>query len=132
MGWKNTACSTCFRAPCTCVKSSAPPTAQGQPLSKYVTRPWHHLYNKARWKNPVTGLRAAVLRKYPICFKCNRAPSTHADHIVDHKGNERLFYDFNNLQGLCESCHSEKTARERTGEDTRPALVDGKVYNYSS
>ncbi|WP_327198035.1 HNH endonuclease [Sporanaerobacter acetigenes] len=27
------------------------------------------------------------------------------DHIEPHKGNEDLFYDINNLQSLCKSCH---------------------------
>ncbi|NMA84113.1 MAG: HNH endonuclease [Epulopiscium sp.] len=34
------------------------------------------------------------------------------DHIKPHKGNEDLFYDINNLQSLCKSCHDRKTAKE--------------------
>jgi 5-methylcytosine-specific restriction enzyme A len=68
-----------------------------------------HLYNRSRWRHPVTGLRAAVLRKFPICCKCKHDASTVADHIRDHHGDEAKFWDFNNLQGLCEPCHSEKT-----------------------
>jgi 5-methylcytosine-specific restriction protein A len=34
------------------------------------------------------------------------------DHIVDHKGDWRLFVDRNNLESLCHSCHSRKTLRE--------------------
>jgi 5-methylcytosine-specific restriction endonuclease McrA len=69
-----------------------------------------HLYWRARWRHPQTGLRITVLRKYPICCKCHRNASTVADHIKDHHGDEALFFDFNNLQGMCEPCHHEKTA----------------------
>lgn len=56
-----------------------------------------------------------VLARDPICKKCNRCPSTHADHIKPHKGDWALFCDMANLQGLCASCHSKKTAGEDGG-----------------
>lgn len=34
------------------------------------------------------------------------------DHIRDHKGNWTVFTDEGNLQSLCHSCHSRKTAQE--------------------
>jgi 5-methylcytosine-specific restriction protein A len=35
------------------------------------------------------------------------------DHIIDHKGNDDLFWNENNWQMLCRKpCHSRKTARE--------------------
>jgi 5-methylcytosine-specific restriction protein A len=34
------------------------------------------------------------------------------DHIVPHRGDERLAFDRDNLQGLCKSCHDRKTATE--------------------
>lgn len=68
-------------------------------------RPWRALYNTKRWKD----LRLLILRRDPICTKCNRNPSTVADHIHDHKGDLQLFYDVNNLHGLCKPCHDEKT-----------------------
>jgi len=40
------------------------------------------------------------------------APATVVDHIEPHKGDEELFYDINNLQSLCKSCHDRKTAKE--------------------
>jgi 5-methylcytosine-specific restriction protein A len=34
------------------------------------------------------------------------------DHIIPHKGDKDLFWDSNNWQPLCKTCHDEKTARE--------------------
>jgi 5-methylcytosine-specific restriction enzyme A len=72
-------------------------------------RPWHYLYDTAAWER----LRLLVLHRDPICmdpFKtaCHN-PSTVADHIRDHHGDSYLFWDINNLQGLCEPCHNRKT-----------------------
>ncbi|SKC57898.1 5-methylcytosine-specific restriction enzyme A [Maledivibacter halophilus] len=70
------------------------------------------LYNSTRWQD----LRRYRLNTQPLCVEClkkNRiTPATVVDHIKPHKGNENLFYDFNNLQSLCKSCHDRKTAKE--------------------
>lgn len=69
------------------------------------------LYSTARWKRR----RAAQLRKQPWCEECQRSdvwtPATDADHIVPHRGDERLFFT-GALQSLCHTCHSKKTATE--------------------
>jgi 5-methylcytosine-specific restriction protein A len=41
--------------------------------------------------------------------------ATDVDHITPHKGNKELFYDVSNLQSLCHSHHSQKTAKEDGG-----------------
>jgi len=78
---------------------------------------WQHLYGskwqKARWY---------YLRKHPLCEECLRNDITTplidkkyqgvVDHIVPHKGNVKLFWDRNNWQSLCTSCHNKKTAKE--------------------
>lgn len=73
---------------------------------------WRYLYNTKRWKN----MRAERLLISPFCVECERqgrrVRATDVDHINDHKGNRRLFYDVSNLQTLCHSCHSKKTMRE--------------------
>ncbi len=51
------------------------------------------------------------------CAECRLAGrvtlATEVDHIVAHKGDESLFWDFqDNVRALCKSCHSKKTARE--------------------
>lgn len=40
---------------------------------------------------------------------------THVDHVRPHRGDWSLFMDSTNLQALCHSCHSRKTAREDRG-----------------
>ncbi len=53
---------------------------------------------------------AYILRRDPICKRCNRAPSEHADHIKAKRfgGTD----EESNLQGLCAACHSRKTLTE--------------------
>lgn len=88
-------------------------------------RPYKKLYNSSRWKE----LRQYRLNTQPLCVECLKndriTPATVVDHIKPHKGDEELFYDFNNLQSLCKSCHDRKTAKEdgRWGKK-------GKVYTY--
>jgi 5-methylcytosine-specific restriction protein A len=78
------------------------------------------LYNSRYWRD---GVRPRILRRDPFCKSgemCDpdhvgqRAPSTEVDHIValDHGGDE----SDDNLQGLCKSCHTAKTRREREGQ----------------
>ncbi len=50
---------------------------------------------------------------YPLCANCLSkgilAPATVVDHIVPHRGDRALFWDENNWQALCKSCHDRKT-----------------------
>jgi 5-methylcytosine-specific restriction protein A len=58
--------------------------------------------------------RKMVLARDAICKRCNRAPSTDADHILPvSNGGEP--YSLENGQGLCHSCHGRKTATEDGG-----------------
>lgn len=70
------------------------------------------LYNSANWKS----LRESFLRENPLCRMCAIANKTVAantvDHIIPHKGDTTLFVSWDNLQSLCHSCHSYKTATE--------------------
>lgn len=57
--------------------------------------------------------RAEVFKRDPWCMSCTTSRSTHADHKVPRaRGGTD---DLDNLQGLCRSCHSRKTAREDSG-----------------
>ncbi|WP_269448179.1 HNH endonuclease [Lentibacillus sp. JNUCC-1] len=55
------------------------------------------------------------LRRNPLCVHCTDSgmtvPATEVDHIVPHRGDRDLFWDPNNHQGLCKSCHSKKTRK---------------------
>lgn len=75
---------------------------------------WHAWYQRAIWRGK-HGLRRVVLARDPICRICDRNASTIADHIKPHKGSWELFIALENLQGLCEECHSKKTAAEDGG-----------------
>lgn len=49
----------------------------------------------------------------PLC-PCG-AEATDVDHVTPHKGDAGLMYANENVQSLCESCHSRKTATEDGG-----------------
>lgn len=55
----------------------------------------------------------------PWCVACLKdgryEAATETDHIIPHKGDAKLFWDKSNWQGLCHSCHSQKTAKEDGG-----------------
>lgn len=58
------------------------------------------------------------------CRMCDRIEANTsklvADHKAPHRGDERLFWDADNLQCLCKSCHdSLKQSEERTSMQTR-------------
>ncbi len=77
------------------------------------------LYDSRQWRQ-IT--RPFVLARDPICkiaVLCGgHAASTDADHIIpaelyvaQHGGDQRFFFDVNNLQGACHADHTAKTAR---------------------
>ena len=62
------------------------------------------------WKK----FRLTILHRDPVCKKCERKASEEVDHIVPlAAGGARL--DPRNAQGLCNPCHSTKTATEDGG-----------------
>lgn len=73
------------------------------------------LYRTGQWQ----ALRRHQLTMQPFCAECLKAGkymlASEVDHVVPHRNDEALFYDPLNLQSLCHSCHSTKTAREDGG-----------------
>lgn len=65
---------------------------------------WKRGYNY-KWQK----YRERFLSQHPLCEECGKL-ATVVDHIVPHKGNQTLFWDSNNHQSLCETCHNRKTA----------------------
>ncbi len=71
----------------------------------------------ARWQKT----SRAYLAAHPLCVDPYRAhrgravAATLTDHIVPHRGDMRLFWDSDNWQPLCASCHGRKTAEEDGG-----------------
>ena len=55
---------------------------------------------------------AVLLTANHTCATCGRiCLELDIDHITPHRGDPVLFWDRNNLQALCRSCHSKKTTR---------------------
>jgi 5-methylcytosine-specific restriction enzyme A len=55
--------------------------------------------------------RKLFLARHPLCRVC-QAPATVVDHIVRHAGDQKLFWNRNNWQPLCQLHHDQKTMRE--------------------
>lgn len=54
--------------------------------------------------------RKEWLAHHPACTMCN-AQATTVDHIIPHKGDDRLFWDKTNWQSLCTPCHNRHKQR---------------------
>lgn len=72
------------------------------------------LYNDRRWK----ALRRQVLAEEPVCRICRDAWTHDVDHIETVKARPDLKLVRENLQGLCISCHSRKSAGEREADES--------------
>lgn len=65
----------------------------------------------SRWQR----YREIYLQQHPACVKCQaagramRSQEREVDHIIPHRGDQKLFWDPDNHQTLCKPCHSEKT-----------------------
>ena len=63
--------------------------------------------------------RLAWLDEHPLCVHCLAdeivTPATDVDHVIPHRGDDRLFWDRSNWQSLCHSHHSKKTNAEDGG-----------------
>ncbi len=59
-------------------------------------------------------LRLDFLKKNPLCVYCQRegrvTEAKVVDHIIPHRGDQKLFWNQNNWQALCKSWHT-KSAR---------------------
>jgi 5-methylcytosine-specific restriction protein A len=64
-------------------------------------------------------LSREVRQERPVCEHCGRRPSRH----TDHKDGNHLNNDPSNLQALCVSCHSRKTAQRDGGFGNRQATT---------
>lgn len=71
------------------------------------SKTYHNLYETYRWRT----FSKDFLKTHPFCYICG-AKATVVDHIIPHRGDLSLFYDVNNVQPLCQSCHSRKTMQE--------------------
>jgi 5-methylcytosine-specific restriction protein A len=80
-------------------------------------------YN-TRWEKA----RKTYLMRNPLCVMCQREgrvnPATVVDHIFPHKGDQQLFWDTDNWQGLCKPHHDRDKQREER-RSFRPVGDDG-------
>lgn len=84
--------------------------------------PARALYRTTRWRN----LRLEKLRANPLC-QCDECgaglkrvtPATVVDHRKSHRGDEGLFFDWDNLRSMSKPCHDRKTATEDGGFGNR-------------
>lgn len=76
---------------------------------------YNKLYNNRRYRR----LRSLFLQSNPLCIECKKNNKVVAaevlDHIIPHRGNVELFWDENNWQSLCKTCHNAKSGRESKG-----------------
>lgn len=75
-----------------------------------------------RWQKA----RERYLRLHPLCVMCEEGnglvvPATVVDHKVAHRGDQRLFWDETNWQGLCKTHHDSHAQRR----DHELARVEG-------
>ncbi len=77
-----------------------------------VTRPAAKRGYNRRWQKA----RKSYLEAHPLCVQCAKqgkyVRATVVDHIIPHRGDQKLFWDQNNWQSLCKSCHDKKTLTE--------------------
>ena len=68
-----------------------------------------------RWRKA----RKRFLIANPLCREHEKGgevvAANEVDHIIPHKGDDDLFWDEDNWQSLCNTCHASKTAREDGG-----------------
>lgn len=91
----------------------------------YADTPRHGTYDQTRAKSNVRGydsawrrFRLVYLKRNPLCRHCKHRgevrSSTEVDHIIPLQEAPHLKFDEANLQPLCKSCHSVKTAADRS------------------
>lgn len=83
-------------------------------------QPWRGWYKTARWQR----LRMSILERdmftcqWPGCGHIEADTSQLvADHRKPHRGDDRLFWDADNLQCLCKPCHDGPKARAEARGD---------------
>lgn len=71
--------------------------------------------------------REIYLAKNPVCVEHRSrgriVAASVVDHIIPHKGDDKLFWSRSNWQALCKSCHDRKTATEDGGFANRVRLA---------
>ncbi|OXE36919.1 MAG: HNH endonuclease [Phenylobacterium zucineum] len=82
----------------------------------------------SRWQKA----RDTYLKSHPLCVMCHAdgelTPAKVVDHVIPHRGDQKLFWDTANWQALCKRCHdSDKQRLEKSGEKRTKFTPDGRV-----
>ncbi|NMG39900.1 HNH endonuclease [Chelativorans sp. ZYF759] len=80
-----------------------------------------YLYNSAAWRGP-HGLRKQALRRDKFtCQRCgcmlvagspNHPRAATVNHRIAHRGDAELFFDLENVESVCKTCHDGLIQRE--------------------
>ena len=88
-------------------------------LHPETTRPAGKRGYGSRWQRE----SKAFLQAHPLCVRClasgKYVRATVVDHIVPHRGDQKLFWDRGNWQPLCKHCHDTKTMTEDRYQEFR-------------
>jgi 5-methylcytosine-specific restriction enzyme A len=106
------------------LRTLAPRVATGRDVSghSYAGEPWRRWYSTARWER----LRQDVFLRDGFTCQCGcrrlilAEPERVADHVREHKGDPRLFWDRNNLQTLWKPHHDGWKQRLERRRAARP------------
>jgi hypothetical protein len=83
------------------------------------------MYDSTRWRRA----RTVFLADNPLCNKCLQSgrdtASTVVDHITPHAGDAVRFWDRDNWQALCATCHSGVKRIEDNHGHTSACGADG-------
>ena len=81
-------------------------------------------YNR-QWRKA----RLVHLAQEPLCRFCLGldciVEATVVDHIIPHKGDKDLFWDTDNWQSLCKTCHDSIKSRMENGKEVVTTGQDG-------
>jgi hypothetical protein len=76
-----------------------------------MSQPWHKWYSLRRWRK----LANQFLFDHERCqYAGCKAPSECVHHMLDHRGDEKLFWDTKNLRAMCIRHHRMVTARRQS------------------
>lgn len=85
---------------------------RGNSHTRGYTRRWYNRARLFRARFPLCGMRPGGVA--PVMSECHDAhrytPAEQVDHVVPHRGDERLFWDeLGNWQSLCARCGARKS-----------------------
>ena len=75
------------------------------------TKRWARTSKAFLARHPLCGMRpGGVPPVMSACFLAQRTTAaTQTDHVIPHRGDQRLFWDPTNWQALCTSCGTRKS-----------------------